>query len=312
MSSSARPAWVPVVDLAPGAAARGGLRGNHGIATRLEEVAQLLEDQQASRFRVEAWRRGAAMLRHMDRPVAEIFDAGGLPALEALPTIGPTLAHAIEALVRSGHLPLLDRLRGESDPVKLLATVPGIGPVLADRLHEQLGVETLPDLELAAHDGRLARLPGFGHQRLAGIRDALAGRLGRVRTAPAPSPEIPPVAEVLDVDAEYRRRVRGGTLPRIAPRRFNPTGAAWLPVLHTARGERQYTALFSNTARAHRLHRTDDWVVIYHDGHGPEGQCTVVSSREGPMRGQRVVRGRERDCLQHYQIPAWEDSTPSQ
>jgi hypothetical protein len=300
-----------VVDLARGAAAA-GLRLNHDIATRLDEVAELLDDQQANRFRVEAWRRGAEAVRAMERPAALVLEAQGLRGLEALPAIGHTLARAIESLVRSGQLPLLDRLRGESDPVKLLATVLGIGPVLADRLHEELGVETLHDLELAAHDGRLQRLPGFGHQRLAGIRDALAGRLGRVRTAPGPSAKAPPVAEVLGVDAEYRRRARAGTLPRIAPKRFNPTGAAWLPVLHTARGDRQYTALFSNTARAHHLHRTDDWVVIYFDGHGPEGQCTVVTSRDGPMRGQRVVRGREPECLEHYQIPAWEDRISSQ
>jgi DNA polymerase (family X) len=299
-----------MVDLAPGAVAR-SLRGNHGIATRLEEVAQLLEEQQASRFRIEAWRRGAATLRQMPHPVADILDAGGLPALEALPTIGPTLARAIEALVRSGRLPMLDRLRGESDPVKLLATVPGIGPVLADRLHEELGVETLHDLELAAHDGRLSKLPGFGEQRLTGVRDALAGRLGRVRSHPGPVGRAPAVSELLDVDAEYRRRSKAGSLPRIAPRRFNPTGAAWLPVLHTARGDRQYAALFSNTGRAHRLHRTDDWVVIYHDGAGPEGQCTVVTAREGALRGRRVVRGREGECLAHYRVPAWEEMVSS-
>jgi DNA polymerase (family X) len=300
-----------VVDLAPGAGGA-GLRLNHDIATRLDEVARLLDDQQASRFRVQAWRRGAETVRTMERPAAQVLESEGLRGLEALPAIGHTLARAIEALVRSGHLPILDRLRGESDPVKLLATVPGIGPVLADRLHEELGVESLHELELAAHDGRLERLPGFGDQRLAGIRDALAGRLGRVRSTPGPTAKAPPLAEVLDVDAEYRRRARAGTLPRIAPRRFNPTGAAWLPVLHTARGERQYTALFSNTARAHHLHRTDDWVVIYHDGHGPDGQCTVVTARDGPLRGHRVVRGREPECLEHYRIPAWEDSNPSQ
>lgn len=285
-----------MVDLAPGPPVT-GRRLNHEIATRLDEVAQLLDDQQANRFRVEAWRRGASTVRELARPVDAVLETQGLRGLEALPAIGHTLARAIESLVRSGHLPQLDRLRGDSDPVTLLATVPGIGPVLADRLHEALGVESLQELELAAHDGRLQRVPGFGNQRLAGIRDALAGRLGRIRSpASAPAGAPPPVREILDVDAEYRRRARAGSLPRIAPRRFNPTGAAWLPVLHTARGRRQYTALFSNTARAHRLHRTDDWVVIYHDGQGPDGQCTVVTTREGALRGNRVVRGREAEC----------------
>lgn len=298
--------WSPVVvDLAI-RPRHGVSQTNRDIAARLDEVARLLDDQQANRFRVEAWRRGGATVRELARPVAEILEEGGLRALEALPAIGSTLARAIESLVRTGQLPLLERLRGESDPEHLLATVPGIGPVLAERLHGELGIETLHDLEAAAHDGRLARLQGFGPQRLAGIRDALAGRLGRVRAETRPAAKAPPVAEVLDVDAEYRRRARAGLLPRIAPKRFNPTGAAWLPVLHTTRGPREYTALFSNTARAHQLRRTDDWVVIYYDGHGPEGQCTVVTDREGPLHGRRAVRGRESECLRHYGIAPWE------
>jgi hypothetical protein len=58
------------------------------------------------------------------------------------------------------------------------------------------------------------------------------------------------LTELLDVDREYREKAAAGTLRLIAPRRFNPTGEAWLPVLHTRRGQRRYTALFSNTARS--------------------------------------------------------------
>jgi putative hydrolase len=87
-------------------------------------------------------------------------------------------------------------------------------------------------------------------------------------------------------------------LPKIAPRRFNPSGEAWLPILHTERGEWHFTALFSNTARAHELGRNRDWVVIYfHEDSGPEGQRTVVTETRGPAAGQRVVRGREAECL---------------
>lgn len=287
-----------------------GARQNLDIASRLEEVGALLEEQGASPFRVRAYRGGAAVIRALDRPVAELLAEGGLPALEALPAIGESLARAIESLVKTGRLPHLDRLRGESDPVTLLSSVPGVGKVLAERLHETLGIDSLADLEAAAHDGRLAGLEGFGARRVAGIREALAGRLGRVRAAP-PGAAVP-VAELLDVDAEYRRRAKTGSLPLIAPRRFNPRKVAWLPVLHTTRGKRHYTALFSNTARAHRLDRTDDWVVIYHDGNGVEGQCTVVSGRQGALRGRRLVRGRETECARHYGIAPGRDREDSQ
>lgn len=188
---------------------------------------------------------------------------------------------------------MLDRLRGESDPVAILASVPGIGRKTADLLHHDLGIDTLADLEAAAHDGRLQQFVGFGAKRLAGVRDSLAHRLGRLRP-PAPSDgDGPSIGELLDVDREYRDKARAGVLVRIAPRRFNPSRESWLPVLHTTRGRRHYTALFSNTARAHQLGKTNDWVVIYWDADGREGQCTVITAERGNERGSRIVRGRD-------------------
>jgi hypothetical protein len=102
------------------------------------------------------------------------------------------------------------------------------------------------------------------------------------------------------VDAEYRRRAAAGELRHIAPRRFNPERRAWLPVLHTERGEHAFTALFSNTARAHQLGTTRDWVILYFERDGDEDQCTVVSERAGPLAGRRVVRGREAECAAWY------------
>ena len=95
------------------------------------------------------------------------------------------------------------------------------------------------------------------------------------------------------MDEEYRTKAAAGQLKTIAPRRFNPQGEAWLPILHTTRGERHYTALFSNTPRAHRLGATRDWVVLYWDGGPGEGQATVITARRSPLAGQRIVRGRE-------------------
>jgi putative hydrolase len=195
---------------------------------------------------------------------------------------------------------MLARLRGDADPVRLLRSIPGIGRTLAHRLHDELGLESLEDLEAAACDGRLEHLVGFGVKRLAGVRAVLAQRLGRVRTPAAGQGNLPSVDELLDVDREYREGVAADRLPRIAPRRFNPGGHRWLPILHTTRGERHYTALFSNTERAHRLGMTGDWVVIYGDRGQADGQWTVVTARGGPLAGRRVVRGREEECARAY------------
>ncbi len=272
-------------------------QGNRRIASRLDEVAALLEAQRANPFRVEAWRRAAETVRGLDRPVSQLLEAEGPEGLDRLPGIGPVLSRAIEALVSTGRLPMLDRLRGEADPARLLASVPGIGPALADRLHHDLHITSLEDLEAAASDGRLSLLAGIGPKRLAGIRDSLATRLSRVRgRAPEQGEEEPPVEELLDVDREYREAAASERLPLIAPRRFNPEHEAWLPILHARRGPRHYTALFSNTARAHELGRTRDWVVLYCDGPGRERQWTVVTESHGALRGSRVVRGREAEC----------------
>jgi DNA polymerase (family X) len=274
-----------------------GAELNRQIALRFDEVARLLAEQGASHFRVQAWQRAASMLDQLAEPVDAILARRGIAGLRDLPAIGDTISRAIRDLVANGRLPMLDRLRGEADPEALLRTVPGIGAVTAARLHHDLGIATLEDLEAAAHDGRLATLGGLGPKRLAGIRDSLATRLQRTRPRLTTGDgRDPPVDELLDVDREYRERVAGGELARIAPRRFNPDRKPWLPILHTTRGDRHYTALFSNTARAHRLGRTRDWVVLYSDGDGHRGaerQYTVVTAREGALAGRRVVRGRE-------------------
>jgi putative hydrolase len=113
--------------------------------------------------------------------------------------------------------------------------------------------------------------------------------------------ERPSVKELLEIDAEYRRRAKAGDLPQIAPRRFNPQKEAWLPILHTECGEAwNCTVLYSNTERAHELDKTHDWVVIYFERNGDEHQNTVVTETSGELKGKRVVRGREEECKEYY------------
>jgi hypothetical protein len=187
--------------------------------------------------------------------------------------------------------------------------VPGIGEELARRIVEQLGIHTLEELEIAAHDGRLDSVEGFGPERVKAVRSSLAGMLSdsaqrraRQRTQEkGDQPDEPSVADLLDVDAEYRRRAEAGDLQKIAPKRFNPEGEAWLLVLHTRRGEWSFTTLFSNTARAHEAGKTNDWVVIYFErDRSEEEQRTVVTATQGDLAGKRIVRRREAETRRHY------------
>jgi putative hydrolase len=241
--------------------------------------------------------------------LTEALARDGLEGLLALPGIGRSIASAIRELVHTGRWVQLERLRGTLEPEQVFRSVPGIGPVLAHKIHDALHVETLEALEVETHDGRLERVPGVGPRRPAILRAALGSMLGRrplghplrpVEAAPGPE-----VALLLEVDAEYRHEAAADRLHKIAPRRFNPSGAAWLPVLHTRREAWDFTALFSNTARAHEFGRVRDWVVIYHHADNqPEGQCTLVTETRGPIEGRRVVRGREAECRVHYAGPA--------
>ncbi len=272
---------------------------NAEVARLFEEAAQLLEQQEASPHRIGAYRQAASFLRQLEVPVTSILDEAGTPGLEELPHIGKGLAAAIQDIVLSGTFRTLEHLRGADDPEALLATIPGIGPTLAQRIHDELGIETLEELEHRAHSGDLGRIEGLGPKRLRAIKETLATRLQRRRVRHTSSAE-PTVLELLDVDAEYRMRTAAGQLRKIAPKRFNPESKAWLPILHTERDGRHYTVLFSNTARAHDLNKIHDWVVIYLDNR-EGGQWTVVTETSGPNAGRRVVRGRERDSSRYYE-----------
>jgi len=270
---------------------------NSLIAERLREAADILEGQNANPFRVSAYRRAADTLQTLTEDVSTLLERDGIAGLDALPAIGPSLASAIAQMARSERWVQLDRLRASLTPEKLFQTIPGIGPILARQICDHLDVDSLEDLEIAARDGRLEAVSGIGRRRAAMIAAALNHSLARVRPIRRRGQVEPAARLLLEVDGEYRRAAARGDLPKISPRRFNPTGEAWLPILHLERGGWRFTAVFSNTARAHELGRTHDWVVIYFErDRGPEGQRTVVTETHGSLAGRRVVRGREVEC----------------
>lgn len=270
---------------------------NEQAAEIFRECAGILQHQAANPFRVNAYVRAANVLDSLQDDVRELLDREGIDGLVKLPGIGKGLAAAIDEIARTGRLSQLDRLRGEASPETLFQTLPGVGRKLAEDIHETLHVDTLEALETAAHDGSLLTVPGVGERRAAAIRAGLSALLGRGQGQRSRLGPAPPVRLLLAIDASYRKRAAAGELPKIAPKRFNPEGKAWLPILHTEREGWHFTALFSNTARAHDLGKTDDWVVIYfYDEDHQEGQCTVVTETHGPMQGERVVRGREGEC----------------
>lgn len=276
---------------------------NTQVCMKLEEMAELLEQQNANPFRIRAYRHAAISLSGLQQDLAEIFQQEGNKGLQTLPGVGRGIANAIAEIITTGRWAQLERLRGSLDPVHLFQTVPGIGPDLAERIHEELHIDTLEALENAAFDGTLEKIKGIGNRRLTALRASLASMLGRARQQSRLSNTGgPEVSLLLEIDRQYLEQAFSGELPKIAPKRFNPSGEAWLPILHAEKDSWHFTALFSNTALARQLHKTNDWVIVYfYDDHQQEGQYTLVTETHGPLQGRRVVRGREAECRRFYQ-----------
>ena len=153
---------------------------NIELAEALEQMAEVLVRQgESNPYRVQAYLQAAGMIREHDEPVARVYGDGGRDALTSLPGIGVSLAHHIAQYIESGRIGLRDRLLRADDPAALLATVPGVGDRLAQRLVDELGVESLAELERAAHDGRLQDLDGVGPRRTEAIRLQLNSILNR-------------------------------------------------------------------------------------------------------------------------------------
>ena len=306
---------------------------NDEIALAFEQVADLLETQGDDYYRIRAYRKGAQSIRAQDQSVVDIFEGEGVAGLAQLPYIGKRLAASIKELAQTGELGLLARLQVETSPERLFTKIPGIGPVLAHRIHKVLEIDSLEALEQAAYDGTLAQLSGFAEGRTRLVRDSVGAmldraaaqrlhnvqlhevQLHRVRSKVMPSPsavqrsrgrkptdqtleqvtDSPSIELLLAVDAQYRYLAKAGQLRMVAPRRFNPEGKPWLPVMKLQKEGWLFNVLYSNTARAHELDKTTDWVVVYYEKVGgadsQQGQCTIVTESYGARRGDRVVRG---------------------
>jgi putative hydrolase len=152
---------------------------NHEVATKLREIAQLLRAQQANPFRVNAYLHAADTLDSLGRNVAELMQAKGIKGLVELPGIGEGIARSIYEYVAIGRMSRLENLRGAADPVELFRSIPTVGRALAERIHDQLHVDSLEALENAVREGQLHNVEGLGSKR----REAIEAWLKNISTS---------------------------------------------------------------------------------------------------------------------------------
>ena len=146
---------------------------NQDIAAIFDEIADLLELQQANPFRIRAYRRAAQTLRSQPHEVADRV-AEGKP-LQKLPGIGKDLEGKILEILGTGRCKTLEALRKKVPRgLEDLLHVPGLGPARVRRIHEELGVTSPARLRSAIEKGQLAALKGFGPKLSAKLAAALA------------------------------------------------------------------------------------------------------------------------------------------
>lgn len=137
---------------------------NEDIAKIFEEMADLLEIEDANPFRVRAYRNAARTVRGLPRELSELVEEGR--DLTKLPTIGKDLAAKIKEILATGRASALDKLHKEVPAsLEVLLSIPGLGPKRVKTLYHELKIETLKQLEQAARAGSLHTLDGFGRKR---------------------------------------------------------------------------------------------------------------------------------------------------
>jgi DNA polymerase (family X) len=135
---------------------------NPDIARLFDEVADLLEIQDANPFRVRAYRNAARTIRDFPEPIADLVRAG-TKDLTDIPGIGDDLAEKITDIVTTGELPLRKQLASKLPAGLLdLLRIPGLGPKRVKLLYKKLKVKSAADLATALDKGRIQKLKGFG------------------------------------------------------------------------------------------------------------------------------------------------------
>src|SRR5918999_4364817 len=142
------------------------------VASVLEQIAAFLELKSENPFRIRAFRTAARSLVGFSGDLRQSLEDGSLASTKG---IGPATLQIVAEMVRTGRATMLEELR-EQIPAGLveMLEISGLGVAKIRQIHEVLGIDSLPELEAAAHDGRLAKLPRFGARTSENILKSIA------------------------------------------------------------------------------------------------------------------------------------------
>src|SRR5437016_7816701 len=141
------------------------------VATVLVNIATLLELKGENPFKSRAYLNAARALEGLSEPLDKVIAEERLDQVNG---IGESIQKKICELVTTGKLAYYEELRASTPPgLVLMLEIPGIGPKKIKALHDELGIETIEQLEQACKEGKVARLNGFGEKTQLKICDGL-------------------------------------------------------------------------------------------------------------------------------------------
>jgi DNA polymerase (family 10) len=153
------------------------------IAAAFDELVDLYELDGAVVHRVLAYRNAARAVRDAPVSVAALAREG---RVTELPGIGKTLEEKLLALLETGSIPAMEKLRAKFPPGLMdLTRLPGLGPKRARMLFDTQGIDSLDALRAAAEAEQLRGIRGLGPKFEASVIAALDAGLGD-----APQPRV--------------------------------------------------------------------------------------------------------------------------
>ena len=142
------------------------------VAQVLEQIGAFLELKGENPFRIRAFRTAARAVGAFQGDLRDGIDDGSLAATKG---VGPATLQIVAEIVATGRASMLEELREQIPPglVEMLA-ISGLGVAKIRQIHDVLDIDSVPELEAAALDGRLARLPRFGPKTSENILKGIA------------------------------------------------------------------------------------------------------------------------------------------
>lgn len=144
---------------------------NREIAAILYEMAELLELHAENRFKIIAFSRAARAIESLKEDIVQVCRE---KRLQSIPGVGKAIAQKVEEYLRTGRIQSHQELLAQTPSGQAeLLKISGLGPKTIFMLHEKLNITNLDDLEKAATEHRIRRLPRMGETREKNIQRSI-------------------------------------------------------------------------------------------------------------------------------------------